>query len=204
MQTITLHQTRSINSGEKEKHVMLHVIIINNRESIGKHIVSLRFDFCVNGILSPVSIRLYFLQTALRDSLGCLSSSPCPVPETGLIRVSHPPHKVWRHPQKFFCLLLNLSKAGHRRWSLRELFQEGVVTEVFSLEVGGSRSEVMKCSWQCSWRSSGQLSGPFCLETPHFHAWAITLFRIVRATFVWTLPFPIFCVPDKGSLQWNI
>ena len=35
--------------------------------------------------------------------------------------------------------------------------------------------------------SSGELSGPSCLQTPHFHATCPELFA---RTFAWTLPFP--------------
>ena len=33
----------------------------------------------------------------------------------------------------------------------------------------GRRQHGNEIPWQCSGRSSGELSGPFCLETPHFH-----------------------------------
>ena len=35
----------------------------------------------------------------------------------------------------------------------------------------GRRKYSNEIPWQCSWRSSGELSGAFCLETPHFHVW---------------------------------
>ena len=34
---------------------------------------------------------------------------------------------------------------------------------------GRGRKYGNEIPWQCSWQSSGELSGPSCLETPHFH-----------------------------------
>ena len=42
---------------------------------------------------------------------------------------------------------------------------------VASLNYWGGRKYGNEISWQCSWRSSGDLSGPFCPETLHFHVW---------------------------------
>ena len=41
----------------------------------------------------------------------------------------------------------------------------------------GRRKHGNEIPWQCSGRSSGELSGPFCLETPHFHVWCPQILR---------------------------
>ena len=85
-------------------------------------------------------------------------------------------------------------------WALSWSLSRGCITR-FACSVlvlyQGSRKHGNEKTWQCLGQRSGELSGPFCLETLHFHVrWPSNCPELFARTFAWTLPLPCFFCPS--------
>ena len=73
-----------------------------------------------------------------------------------------------------FSALIRVSRIQESPQSVKSketptIFAKDSILENLKILDQGRRKHGNEIPWYCSGRSSGELSGPFCVKTPHFH-----------------------------------